>query len=45
MHGDPTVASTEKGKIIFEAVDESREWPIEKRSDQHDGLVQSQIRW
>ena len=53
VHGDPTVATAEKGKIIFEAavnglveaVQEIREWPIEKRSDQHTNPVQSHIRW
>lgn len=53
VHGDPTTATAEKGKIIFEAavaglmevVDEWRDWPISKRSDQHAGPVQSQIRW
>jgi len=53
VHGDPTTATAEKGKIIFEAavsglikvVDEWREWPIAERSDQHTGPVQSQIRW
>ncbi|MFC1714873.1 creatininase family protein [Candidatus Poribacteria bacterium] len=53
VHGDPTTASAEKGKIIFEAavsglikvVDEWREWPIAERSDQHTQPVQSQIRW
>jgi creatinine amidohydrolase len=53
VHGDPTAATPEKGKVIFEAavsglievVDEWRAWPIEERSDQHTGPVQSQIRW
>ncbi len=53
VHGDPTTASAEKGKIIFEAavsglikvVDEWRDWPIAERSDQHTQPVQSQIRW
>ena len=53
VHGDPTTANAEKGKVIFEAavsglikvVDEWREWPIAERSDQHTGPVQSQIRW
>ena len=53
VHGDPTAATAEKGKIIWEAViprlielvDEFRAWPIAKRSDQHTGPVQSQIRW
>ncbi len=53
VHGDPTAATAEKGKIIWEAiiprlielVDEFRAWPIPKRSDQHAGPVQSQIRW
>lgn len=53
VHGDPTAASAEKGKLVFETavaklvevVDEWRAWPIEKRSDQHAGPVQSQIRW
>ena len=53
VHGDPTRATAEKGKILFEAaveglvglVDELRAWPIEERSDQHEGPVQSDIRW
>ena len=53
VHGDPTAATAEKGKIIFEAavsclieiVDEWRAWPIAERSDQHAQPVQSQIRW
>ena len=53
VHGDPTKATAEKGRIIFEAaveglvglVDELREWPIEKRSDQHRLPVQSGIRF
>jgi len=53
VHGDPTAANAEKGKVIFEAavstlcgvVDEWRAWPIAERSDQHTGPVQSQIRW
>jgi creatinine amidohydrolase len=53
VHGDPTVASAEKGKVIFEAavsslvevVVEWRAWPVAERSDQHTGPVQSQIRW
>ena len=53
VHGDPTRATAEKGKIVFEAavsglieiVDELRAWPIAERSDQHEGPVQSQIRW
>ena len=53
VHGDPTAATAEKGKIIFEAavsrlieiVDEWRAWPIAERSDQHARPVQSQIRW
>jgi creatinine amidohydrolase len=53
VHGDPTTATAEKGKIIFEAavsglikvVDEWRDWPIAERSDQHTGPVQSNIRW
>ena len=53
VHGDPTKATAEKGEAIFEAavegmvkaVDELRAWPIEARSDQHTGPVQSQIRW
>jgi len=53
VHGDPTAATPEKGKIIWEAVvpalieivDEFRGWPISKRSDQHARGVQSQIRW
>ena len=53
VHGDPTTATAEKGRIIFEAAvtgllgvaDELRAWPLAKRSDQHAGPVQSQIRW
>ena len=53
VHGDPTAASAEKGKRIFEAavtalielVDEWRAWPIAKRSDQHMQPVQSRISW
>ena len=53
VHGDPTAATAEKGKIIWESVvsrlvelvDEVRAWPIAERSDQHAGPVQSQIRW
>jgi creatinine amidohydrolase len=53
VHGDPTKATAEKGKILFEAavtglvrlVDELRAWPIEKRQDMHQQPVQSAIRW
>ncbi|MBN1642717.1 MAG: creatininase family protein [Anaerolineae bacterium] len=53
VHGDPTAATPEKGRVILEAavtelikvVDEWRAWPIAARSDQHTGKVQSQIRW
>jgi len=53
VHGDPTTATAEKGKVIFEAavsgliqvVEEWRNWPIAERSDQHTQPVQSQIRW
>jgi creatinine amidohydrolase len=53
VHGDPTPATAEKGKIIWEAVlarlielvDEFRAWPIAPRSDQHKAPPQSQIPW
>lgn len=53
VHGDPTAATAEKGRIIWEAivpalieiVDEFCAWPVPERSDQHAGHVQSQIRW
>lgn len=53
VHGDPTAATADKGRIIFEAavsclveiVQEWRAWPIGQRSDQHTGPVQSHIRW
>jgi creatinine amidohydrolase len=53
VHGDPTAATAEKGKIIWEAVvsrlvevvDELRGWAIPERSDQHAGPVQSHIQW
>jgi creatinine amidohydrolase len=53
VHGDPTKASAEKGRILFEAavtglvelVDELRAWPIAERRDMHRLPVQSDIRW
>ena len=53
VHGDPTKATAEKGKVIFEAAvtgligvaDELRAWPLPERSDQHTGPVQTQIEW
>ncbi len=53
VHGDPTRATAEKGALIWEAavngliglVDEWRAWPVDQRTDQHTGPVQSQIRW
>jgi len=53
VHGDPTVATAEKGRVIYEAavegllgvVEEWRDWPVAERSDQHSGPVQSDIRW
>jgi len=53
VHGDATVATAEKGRVIFEAavtkigeiVEEWQQWPIAERSDQHTLPVQSKIRW
>jgi len=53
VHGDPTVATPEKGKKILEIVmkhmlewlEEYRVWPIEKRNDQHRLPVPKDIRW
>jgi len=53
VHGDPTKATGEKGKVLFEAavkglvelVDELRAWPIEKRADLHASPTQSDIQW
>jgi creatinine amidohydrolase/Fe(II)-dependent formamide hydrolase-like protein len=53
VHGDPTKATAAKGKVLFEAavsglvglVDELREWPVEKRSDQHRLPVQAEVRF
>lgn len=53
VHGDPTVATAEKGEIIFEAaveglvdlVDELRAWPVETRTDMHANPVQADICW
>ena len=53
VHGDPTAASADKGKVIWEAilsgliefVDEWRRWPIAERQDRHQLPVQSQIQW
>jgi creatinine amidohydrolase len=53
VHGDPTMATAEKGQAVFEAVvtrliafvDEWRAWPIGERHDQHTGPVQETIQW
>jgi creatinine amidohydrolase len=53
VHGDPTKATAEKGKVLFEAavgglvrlVDELRAWPVAERKDMHRGPVQFGIRW
>jgi creatinine amidohydrolase len=53
VHGDPTKATAEKGRVLFEAavsgiigfVDEWRAWPLAERSDQHTAGVQAEIRW
>ena len=53
VHGDPTKATAEKGKVLFEAavnglvelVDELRAWPIEKRADLHKNPIQSRVKW
>lgn len=53
VHGDPTKATAEKGKIIFDAiidglaniVIELRDREIANRSDQHSQPTQSNIRW
>lgn len=53
VHGDPTRASAEKGRILFEAavtglmelVGELRAWPIAARHDMHCQPVQADIRW
>jgi creatinine amidohydrolase len=53
VHGDPTKATAEKGKVLFEAavsglvrlVDELRAWPIAGRHDMHTQPVQADIRW
>lgn len=53
VHGDPTTATAEKGKAIFEAAvtglidvaTEWQRWPIAPRQDQHTGPVQAHIRW
>jgi prepilin-type N-terminal cleavage/methylation domain-containing protein len=53
VHGDPTAATAEKGKIIWEAVlarlievvDEFRAWPLAERRDQHLGPAQTSIQW
>jgi creatinine amidohydrolase len=53
VHGDPTRASAEKGRILFEAavsglvglVDELRAWPVAQRQDMHRQPVQADIRW
>jgi creatinine amidohydrolase len=53
VHGDPTKATAEKGKLLFEAavagllqlVEELRAWPVARRQDMHTQPVQSTIRW
>jgi creatinine amidohydrolase len=53
VHGDPTKATAEKGRILFEAavtglvdlVGELRAWPIGERRDMHRLPVQADIRW
>jgi len=53
VHGDPTKATAEKGRILFEAavtglvdlVGELRAWPIARRQDMHSQPVQADIRW
>jgi creatinine amidohydrolase len=53
VHGDPTKATAEKGRILFEAavsglaelVAELRAWPIAARQDMHRQPVQGDIRW
>jgi creatinine amidohydrolase len=53
VHGDATVGTVEKGKIIFEEtvtrmlelVAEWKAWPIAERRSFHSRPVQSQIRW
>ena len=53
MHGDPTKATKEKGRVIHDAavkgllefVHEWRSWPIAERSDQHAGPTQPDVRW
>ena len=53
VHGDPTKATADKGRILFEAavaglvelVAELRAWPIAERQDMHRLPVQTDIRW
>lgn len=53
VHGDPTFATAEKGRLVFEdivtrligVVDEWRAWPLAERSNQHTHPVQADIRW
>jgi creatinine amidohydrolase len=53
VHGDPTKATAEKGRILFEAavngllelVGELRAWPVAARQDMHRLPVQGDIRW
>ena len=53
VHGDPTKATAEKGRILFDAavaglvelVSELRAWPLAERQDMHRLPVQADIRW
>ena len=53
VHGDPTTATAEKGKVVLEAsvsglvnlVDEWRAWPVAERRDQHRMPTQRDISW
>jgi len=53
VHGEPVAATTEKGKVIFEAaviemvnlVEEFQQWPLADRTDQHSHPVQDKVQW
>ena len=53
VHGDPTSATAEKGREIFEAAVEGlvglarewKTWPVEERKSMHTNPVQDDIRW
>jgi creatinine amidohydrolase len=53
VHGDPTKATAEKGRVAFEGAVERlvelgrewKDWPVAKRRDWHKRKVRGEVRW